>query len=157
LMYFMQATGQPLRLRYKKAPYGPFAENLGQVLKVVEGHMITGYADGGDAPEKQLQLVPGAAEDAAKFLKSEADALLRFDRVCKLVDGFESSYGLELLATVHWVIDQEGATTLDEVVARTYAWNERKKRFTARQLNIACNALIEGGWVTKLSQVVPPQ
>ncbi len=157
LMYFMQAAGQPLRLRYKKAPYGPFAENLGQVLKVVEGHLITGYADGGDNPEKQLQLVPGAAEDAETFLQSEAEALLRFDRVCELVDGFESSYGLELLATVHWVIDQEGATTLDEVVARTYAWNERKKTFTARQLNIACNALIEGGWVKKLNQVVPLQ
>lgn len=51
--------------------YGPFAENLGHVLKVVEGHMVTGYADGGDAPEKQLELVPGAAGEAEKFLKNE--------------------------------------------------------------------------------------
>jgi O-acetyl-ADP-ribose deacetylase (regulator of RNase III) len=147
LMYFMQAAGQPLRLSYKKAPYGPFAENLGQVLKVVEGHMITGYADGGDAPDKQLQLVPGAAEDAAKFLQSEADAQSRFNRVCELVEGFESSFGLELLATVHWVIDQENAATLDDVVARTYAWNDRKKRFSPRQINIAWNALRDGGWI----------
>ena len=31
LMYFMQAAGQPLRLRFAKAPYGPFAENLRRV------------------------------------------------------------------------------------------------------------------------------
>src|SRR5690606_2144595 len=40
LMYFMQEAGEPLRLRYKKAPYGPFAENLGHVLKAVEGHFV---------------------------------------------------------------------------------------------------------------------
>ena len=31
LMYFMQEAGQPLRLRYAKAPYGPYAENLRHV------------------------------------------------------------------------------------------------------------------------------
>lgn len=152
LMYFMQEAGQPLRLRYKKAPYGPFAENLAQVLKVVEGHMITGYADGGDAPEKQLELVPGAATEAARFLQNEAEALARFDRVCRLVEGFESSFGLELLATVHWVADQEGARSLDEVVAKTYAWNDRKKRFSTRQIGIAWHALRSGGWISEINE-----
>ena len=147
LMYFMQVAGQPLRLQYNKAPYGPFAENLGQVLKVVEGHMITGYADGGDFPDKQLELVPGAAEEAEKFLQNELDALSRFDRVCALVEGFESSFGLELLATVHWVIAQEGAATLDDVVAGTYAWNDRKKKFSTRQIGIAYKVLRDGGWI----------
>jgi hypothetical protein len=147
LMYFMQVAGQPLRLQYNKAPYGPFAENLGQVLKVVEGHMITGYADGGDAPDKQLELVPGAAEEAERFLQNEVETLSRFDRVCGLVEGFESSFGLELLATVHWVIAQEGAATLDDVVAGTYAWNDRKKRFSTRQIGIAYDVLRDGGWI----------
>ena len=150
LMYFMQVAGQPLRLRYKKAPYGPFAENLGQVLKVVEGHMITGYADGGDAPDKQLELVPGAADEAEKFLQNEVEALERFARVCRLVEGFESSFGLELLATVHWVADQECATSVEDVVAKTYAWNDRKKRFSARQIGIAWNALRDGGWLSEV-------
>jgi O-acetyl-ADP-ribose deacetylase (regulator of RNase III) len=50
LMYFMQQAGEPLRLNYVKAPYGPYAENLGHVLARVEGHMVDGYRDGGDAP-----------------------------------------------------------------------------------------------------------
>jgi O-acetyl-ADP-ribose deacetylase (regulator of RNase III) len=150
LMYFMQVAGQPLRLRYRKGPYGPFAENLGQVLNVIEGHLITGYADGGDAPDKQLELIPGAAEDAEKFLRNEAEALERFDRVCGLVEGFESSFGLELLATVHWVASQEGAATVEDVVAKTYAWNDRKKRFSARQIGIAWNSLRNGGWLSEV-------
>jgi len=64
LMYFMQEAGQPLRLRYAKAPYGPYAENLRHVLHAVEGHFVSGYAGGGDAPNEQLELVPGAVNDA---------------------------------------------------------------------------------------------
>ena len=45
LMYFLQAAGQPLRLKYVKAPYGPYAENLRHVLKHVEGHFVAGSAD----------------------------------------------------------------------------------------------------------------
>ncbi len=33
LMYFMQHAGEPLKLRYNPAPYGPFAENLTHVLR----------------------------------------------------------------------------------------------------------------------------
>ena len=38
----------------------PYAENLRHVLGHIEGHLIAGYADGGDAPDKQLSLVPDA-------------------------------------------------------------------------------------------------
>src|SRR5262249_57951817 len=37
LLYFMQEAGEPLRLKYRKALYGPYAENLRQVLAHVEG------------------------------------------------------------------------------------------------------------------------
>jgi hypothetical protein len=30
------------------------------VLRELEGHLVSGYADGGDAPDKQLSVVPGA-------------------------------------------------------------------------------------------------
>lgn len=60
LMYFMQEAGEPLRLTYRKAPYGPYAENLRHVLHAIEGHFVSGYADGGDEPDKQLTLIPGA-------------------------------------------------------------------------------------------------
>ena len=38
----MQETGEPLRLRYTKALYGPYAENLRQVLAHLEGYFLTG-------------------------------------------------------------------------------------------------------------------
>ncbi|MEL7316038.1 MAG: macro domain-containing protein, partial [Cyanobacteria bacterium J06559_3] len=54
LMYFMQEAGEPLRLKYQKARYGPYAENLRHVLNAIEGHLVSGYADGGDSPDKPL-------------------------------------------------------------------------------------------------------
>ena len=148
LMYFMQAAGQPLKLRFKKGHYGPYAENLRHVLHALEGHMVSGYADGGDRPDKRLRLVPGAIDDAKTFVATTTDTQARFNRVADLVAGFESPFGMELLSTVHWVVERENATSVDDVVDKAYAWNDRKREFSPRQIEVAYNALCEKGWLT---------
>ena len=148
LLYFMQEAGERLNLRYRKAFYGPYAENLRHVLHEIEGHFVSGYADGGDNPARQLELVPGAIEDATAFLSSHPKTRARFDRVVDLVEGFESSFGLELLSTVHWVVNGEKARTLDEIVRKTYAWNDRKKQFSVGQIHLAVDVLAKKGWIT---------
>lgn len=147
LMYFMQVAGEPLKLNYLKHHYGPYADNLRHVLTKIEGHLVSGYHDGGDAPDKQLELVPGAVKDAETFLVEDGDTRTRFDRVGSLVEGFETPFGLELLATVHWVATQEHAANSDEAVAKVYAWNERKRRFSPRQIDIAYQTLQSKGWL----------
>lgn len=146
LMYLMQQAGEPLRLRFKKGHYGPYAENLRHVLNAIEGHLVSGYADGGDAPDKKIELVPGAIEDAARFLADHPETRARFDRVADLVEGFESPLGLELLSTVHWVMEELESPSVDEVVERTYRWNERKRQFTPRQITLAADVLDRKGW-----------
>jgi len=108
LMYFMQEAGEGLKLHYTKGPYGPYAGNLRHVLNHIEGHFIQGYADAEDAPDKQIELLPAAVEQATVFLDRHPDTRRRFDRVADLVEGFETSFGMELLATVHWVSTREG-------------------------------------------------
>jgi O-acetyl-ADP-ribose deacetylase (regulator of RNase III) len=148
LMYFMQYAGEPLRLRFTKGSYGPYAENLRHVLKAVEGHLVSGYDDGGDAPDKQLNLVPGALDDAISFLKNRTDTQTHFARVSALVDGFESPFGLELLSTVHWIASTEPVRSVDDVVVHTYAWNDRKKQFSRRQIALAVDVLSRKEWIT---------
>jgi O-acetyl-ADP-ribose deacetylase (regulator of RNase III) len=149
LMYFMQEAGEPLRLKYEKGPYGPYATNLRHVLNHVEGHLISGYADGGDDPSKLLKLVPGAVEDASSFLSEDQKTRDRFDKVSRLVEGFETPFGLELLATVHWVAVNENAKTQDDIQNKTYQWSERKRQFTPRQIQVAAEALSEQGWIER--------
>lgn len=147
LMYFMQEAGEPLRLNYVKHHYGPYADNLRHVLTKIEGHLVSGYHDGGDAPDKQLELVPSAVKDAEAFLAGGGDTRRRFDRVGKLVEGFETPFGLELLATVHWVATREHASSPEDAAAKVYAWNERKRRFLPGQVGIAFETLRANGWL----------
>ncbi|MDR2124556.1 MAG: macro domain-containing protein [Desulfovibrio sp.] len=152
LMYFLQQSGESLRLSYSQGRYGPYAENLRHVLSAIEGYYISGYADGGDRPDKQLELVPGAESEAEEFLRSHPETQERFNRVADLVNGFESSFGLELLATVHWVVKRKKARTLDEVIRYTYAWNPHKSQFSRRQIEIAAQVLMGKGWIEPLEQ-----
>ena len=149
LMYFMKVSGEPrlAKLRVVKGPYGPYAENLTHVLREVEGYLISGYRDGGDAPDKELKLVPGAVADANRFLERHLDTRGRFDRVADLVAGFETPFGLELLSTVHWVITRESPASREDVASRVYGWNERKKQFSIRQINLAVDVLLAKGWI----------
>ncbi|MBK0024386.1 macro domain-containing protein [Ochrobactrum sp. S46] len=150
LMFFLQEAGEPLDLRYNKAAYGPYAENLRHVLRDIEGHLISGYADGGDDPTKQLSIIPGAKEDTEAFLKDRPATLQRFDRVANLVSGFETPFGLELLATVYWVAKNEGATTAKEAEDLIYAWNARKRRFSPQNIELALHTLVQRDWLPSI-------
>lgn len=147
LMYFMQESGEELRLKYKKAQFGPYADNLRHVLNTIEGHFISGYEDGGDAPTKQLKLIPKAVEDAKNYLTNKKNTNENFVKVVKLVDGFETPFGLELLSTVHWVVKNENASNLEEVISKIYNWNERKKQFSKKQIQIALDTLLKNDWL----------
>jgi O-acetyl-ADP-ribose deacetylase (regulator of RNase III) len=146
LMYFMQEAGEPLRLRFAKGPFGPYAENLRHVLHAIEGYYVSGYGTGGDAPDKPLELVPGAVQDAQAKLREQPDSLERFERVSRLVAGFESPFGLELLSTVHWILRREHPGTIDELITRTYDWARRKRQFSPNQIRLAAKILQEKGW-----------
>jgi len=151
LMYFMQEAGEKLRLRFVKAPYGPYAENLRHVLQAVEGYYVEGYV-GVDAPTTQLNLIPGAIEDAEAAFESSPATRDRFHEVAALVEGFETPHGLELLATVHWLMkhEPERPRTINEVIRQTHAWHPRKARFTEVQISMAVERLASRGWIEPL-------
>jgi O-acetyl-ADP-ribose deacetylase (regulator of RNase III) len=159
LMYFLQVAGEPLRLNFKAAQYGPYADNLNHVLQNVEGHYLRGYGDRSrrvdDSPP--LDLLPGAANQAYDYLRSHPETEERFNRVASLVQGFETPYGLELLATVHWVVthvDPSAANDPDAVVRHVQEWSPRKGRlFTERHIKLAWERLRDGGWLAPMALV----
>jgi O-acetyl-ADP-ribose deacetylase (regulator of RNase III) len=161
LMYFLQAAGEPLRLNFQKHHYGPYADNLRHVLKVVEGHYLTGFGDG-SAPVQEaepIEVLPGAEVAAAPVLAEHPETVHRIERVVGLTEGFETPYGLELLASVHWIAQSmpEAKVNPDTVVREVREWSPRKGRmFTARHIEVAFRALIEGGWLTPRDPLTSP-
>jgi O-acetyl-ADP-ribose deacetylase (regulator of RNase III) len=149
LMYFLQVAGEPLNLRFAASHYGPYADNLRHVLNTVEGHFLTGYGDGSTkvADAEPLRLLPGAAEEATTVLDTAAATRDRIERVLELASGFQSSYGLELLATVHWIASEGAAVDDDDLVKRVRSWSPRKARmFTPRHIQTALDTLRSRGW-----------
>jgi len=150
LMYLLQASGEDLRLRYEKATHGPYATNLSHVLNAVEGHLLSGYADGGDNPNKQISIIPGAEQDANEYLSREIDTANRISQVAELVEGFETPFGMELLTTVHWVAC-EGARTIADIVDHTYKWGAHKRKFSERQIALAAERLVGKDWISAIT------
>lgn len=149
LLYFLQQAGQPLRLRYEACDYGPYAKNLRQVLIRTEKHYTQGYGEGRDDPKHTIELLPGAVEAAREFLEGDEQAKTRMERVGALIDGFEDPYGLELLSSLHWMMQQrpEARTDPDAAVAAVHAWNIGKRdRLKNEHLRKAWERLKQQGW-----------
>ncbi|MEG3895747.1 MULTISPECIES: type II toxin-antitoxin system antitoxin DNA ADP-ribosyl glycohydrolase DarG [unclassified Microcoleus] len=126
LAYFLQVAGEPLKLQYVKEKYGPYANNLNHVLQKLEGHFIRGYGD--RSREAQIYVLSDGEIAARKFLENAPDAIERLERVSNLINGFETPYGMELLATVHWVAkeNREAAEDSERAIELVREWNIRK-------------------------------
>jgi O-acetyl-ADP-ribose deacetylase (regulator of RNase III) len=148
LAYFLQLAGQPLKLDFLKQQYGPYAESLNHVLQRLEGHFIRGYGD--RSRDASVRILPEASEEAGRFLAGDEATLGRIERVRELIEGFETPYGMELLATVHWVAGEDAAfrSDTDRLVEAVHAWNERKARiFSPAHIRTAHARLVSLGWV----------
>ena len=127
LAYFLQALGEPLKLQYTKHHYGPYAQNLRFLLQKMEGHFISNIGDD-EQPDREIGLLPGAIEQADRFLQSHPKAQTSLKQVSHLIEGFETPYGMELLASLHWVIKQQNFGDLDSAAQALKQWSDRKAR-----------------------------
>jgi REP element-mobilizing transposase RayT len=155
LLYFLQAAGEPLRLRFRKAAYGPYAGNLRLVLRRFEGHFTLGFGDQHHSPTTPLWLIRDAVTEAEAFAASheaegrQTDA--RLGRVIRLLEGFASPSGMELLAGVHWVAThpEERATDLGSTLRAVHDWNDRKRRIMKPdQVRLGWQRLRGLGWIS---------
>ncbi len=147
LAYFLQEAGQRLKLRFGVHVYGPYTETVNDVLRAMEGQFTRGYGDRTSPPA--ITLAEGALPKAQEVIGVHPDLASRIDRVAVLIEGYESPYGLELLATAHWLIAHEGVDPFeaDEFVRRFRGWNARKRRlFRVAHIQKARKRLIEYGW-----------
>ncbi|BCG58085.1 type II toxin-antitoxin system antitoxin DNA ADP-ribosyl glycohydrolase DarG [Paenibacillus sp. URB8-2] len=130
LAYFLQESGEDLKLRFVSAQYGPYADNLNHVLQRLEGHFIRGYGDRNR--DAQIYLLPEVVKEAEAFLNSIEDATSeqRLENTKRIIEGYETPYGLELLATTDWIIKHypDARTDVSRAIDHFKAWNDRKKK-----------------------------
>lgn len=156
LMYLLQEAGEPLRLRYTKGHYGPYADNLNHVLERIEGHFVRGFGDRTKSPNSAapLTLDVEAVAEAERLLTTNPETESRIRDVLELIEGFHSPYGLELLATLHWLANHDDIEVehIEDLGDHLRSWNQRKGRiFRGTHISAAWERLGSRGWVRQLS------
>ncbi|HHQ4563306.1 TPA: type II toxin-antitoxin system antitoxin DNA ADP-ribosyl glycohydrolase DarG [Aeromonas veronii] len=148
------ALGDPLQLQFKAHRYGPYANHLTHLLNALDGSYLQSDKRIPDSkPFDVIWFNEAKKQELAVYLNTEAKAFLPIlEQTSALIDGFESPYGMELLATVDWLMVEEGCaptvSALRDGLHRWPAgtpWGERKARlFDDRSLQIALTRLQQG-------------
>lgn len=146
VVYLLQKCGFGMRIAFEKAQYGPYAARLDNAISAMEGHYVHGYGDGTIGARAVLTLDSAAVTESQRAVGSIAtyrDALARFDR---LTLGFEDAYGLELLSTVLFAVEElvHQPPEYDAVVSCVQEWSARKRNlFKGDQIATAWQRLRE--------------
>ena len=99
----------PLNLQFAPHKYGPYANRLDHLLNNLDGSYLRSEKRISDAdPLDVVWFDDERKAFVASYLKSEAKAYVAaLEFTTALIDGFESPYGMELLATVDWLLERE--------------------------------------------------
>jgi O-acetyl-ADP-ribose deacetylase (regulator of RNase III) len=153
LAYFLQEAGEPLKLAFVKHDYGPYSDTLRHALNTMEGHFVRGVGDG--VVEAEIEPTEEALAEADIFINQQEHSELaeHVARVGRLIDGYQSPYGMELLASVHWVATHERAIgSAGDAVTAVRAWNDRKRiLMRPEHVEAAWHRLETEGWLPQLS------
>jgi O-acetyl-ADP-ribose deacetylase (regulator of RNase III) len=150
LAYFLKVAGQDLgTLQFRKHTYGPYAPALRHVLTKMDGAYLQGVGDG--TRPSEISIKGDALKDADSFLNDRKDASTsdRVSRIANLIEGFETPYGMELLATVHWAAQESrDSRNIEEVTRRVHDWNDRKREIMKpAHVRVAHERLLDHGWL----------
>lgn len=94
--------------------------------------------------------MPGADTEAENFLRDYPETQQRLARVANLIHGFETPYGMELLATVHWLAQEDPLVKQDyQAAVRGFEnWNQRKREhFRPEHIQTAWDRLQQQDWL----------
>lgn len=141
LMYFLQRVGEPqLQLDFQKHYYGPYSGKVRHVLYALNGHFISGVSLKSNRPFEPLELHLERMAEVEGYISAHASAeqQKRLALLTELLDGFQSPAGLELLASLDFLIRENKTFEIDKLSEALKNWSSRKKRlFTNHQISIA--------------------
>ena len=147
LAYLLQGTGEALHLQFEPGQYGLRAPGLTAVLRHIDGHFIEGVdPDHQDAP---IRLRPDALEEADRTVREAPGAATRRRRVEQLIEDIDTPDGLELLATVGWIVrhNPQARRRPEAAVRAVQDWSRRKaERFASEHIGAMWTRLRRHGW-----------
>jgi O-acetyl-ADP-ribose deacetylase (regulator of RNase III) len=146
LAYFLQRSGETLKLDFKPHHYGPYAVQLNHVLGYLNGVYLKGMEQNQIKPFEPLYLDYDKAGEIYNYVDTQLsiEQKNRLRNVLKLIKGFESTFSLELLASVDFIQQDKKTKDVQSLVKEIRRWNPRKANmFEERHIKIAAEHLEE--------------
>lgn len=127
LAYFLQRTGQNLRLEFKPHYYGPFAIGVQKVLYTLNGTYLKGLEQGEASPFEPLKLNYEAWDEVNKYVQDMGEVdRNRLHQLLFFLKNFTSELSLEIIASVDFILAEHPTYSVEEVTGAL--WTARKKK-----------------------------
>jgi hypothetical protein len=125
-----QPLQNPLNLTFKAHHYGPYSDNLRHLLDALDGSYLKSEKRLADAAPLDVIWFDDTKRDRVyDYLQTEGkDYLPTLEMTSQIINGFESPFGLELLATVDWLITRDKCEpTVSAIQVGLQQWSAGKK------------------------------
>jgi O-acetyl-ADP-ribose deacetylase (regulator of RNase III) len=135
----------PLKLHFVANRYGPYANRLAHLLDDLDGSYLHSTKRLADATYRDAIWFDEAKKELVAAYLNSAEARPYHDALeatSKLIRGFESPLGMELLATVDWLLAREGANATVDAVRSSLARWPGGRRSAERKLRLLDDRLI---------------
>lgn len=131
IAYFLQRFGAKdvFKLEFKPNFYGPYSGKVKHVLYYLNGSYITGYSSKDKKPFEEIGLRTNTEEEIIDFLNQPEHEKYKetTEKTKGFLRGFYSSFGLELLSTIDFIMETEKTKSHDEIIKQLEKWSDRKK------------------------------
>lgn len=140
-----EGLDNPLDLRFEANRYGPYADRLRHLLDGLDGSYLQSEKRINDCGPLDVIWFNDAKRDkVALYLNTEArDYLPALEKTAALIDGFESPFGMELLASVDWLLAESQTTPDPESVMEGVRHWPGGARSAQRKLKLFDRAKVE--------------
>lgn len=145
--YFLQrfGAGNVFKLQFTPHFYGPYSGKVKHVLHYLNGSYIAGYSAKSKKPFEEMGLITDAEDDVNKYLELPEYQSYKAiaDQTKNFLSGYYSSFALELLSTIDFIMTEKKAATQEEIKAHLLEWSDRKRTLFDNQrfIDLAFNHL----------------
>ena len=147
LAYFLQESGENLKLDFKQYAYGPYAQAMDKVLYALNGKYLKGLEQMTANPFEPLELNYERYAEVQDYVNKELTFAQkeRLSNLFKTIDGFESALSLEILSSTHFILKNNPSLNKEQLV-KQIQWTTRKKGLiNSEYVDIAYQHLKEHG------------
>ena len=149
LFYFAQKIHGVEWVPFRKGNFGPYSSELASAFKKMnKTDCLSGYYKNSG----EIEIHPKIFAEASEHAQDDKVIETTLDRLSKLIEGFESPYGMELLGTTHFISQMDNTHDPHRIYQGFQSWDSRKaKMFDESAVSQAIERLGTDGLLEEFS------